>query len=184
MKGIVFNLLEQFLCETMGDEAFEELLDGCVLETKEPFVGPGSYPDADLLVILSAAVERLKISREDALRAFGRFSFPRLAKTYPIFVKPFVHPKPFLQSVGPIIHVEVKKLHADALLPEFVYGEPAPERLVIEYRSARRLCHLMEGLLDGVADHFHSPIARTQTRCILKGADVCVFDLTFDRGPG
>ena len=57
MKGIIFNLLEGFLTERLGEEKSDELIESCSLKTREPFVGPGSYPDEDLLAIVDRAVE-------------------------------------------------------------------------------------------------------------------------------
>ena len=41
MKGVIFNLFEEFVCESFGDEVWEEILDSAELKTQEPFVGPG-----------------------------------------------------------------------------------------------------------------------------------------------
>lgn len=179
MKGIIFNLLEKFITQNWGEEQYDEILGECSLQTKEPFVGPGTYPDEDLVAIVTKAVEKLAVPLPDALRAFGKFCFPELAKRYPVFVTPYRHPKPFLQTVDSIIHVEVKKLYEDAKLPRFYYDDPAPDRLVIVYESERRMCQVMEGLIEGVAEFYHSPIQYKQTRCMLKGEEVCEFALRF-----
>lgn len=180
MKGIIFNLLEQFITETAGEEIYQTILDRCSLQTREPFVGPGTYPDEDLTALVKSTVTVLGISPPEALRRFGKFAFPKLAEHFPDFVSPHRHPKEFLKTVDSIIHVEVRKLYENAKVPSFLYRDPAPDRLVIEYRSDRRLCHFMEGLIEGVADHFRSPVGYRQTRCMLRGDEVCEFDLCFE----
>ena len=80
MKGVIFNYLEEFITENWGEEKYEEILGECPLKTKEPFVGPGTYPDTDLLAIVSKTVEKLGITLPDALRSFGKFCFPKLSK--------------------------------------------------------------------------------------------------------
>lgn len=179
MKGIVFNLLEDFITEKAGAEKYEEILSSCELKTKEPFVGPGSYPDEDLLEIVGKTVQAMGITLPEALRAFGRFCFPKLAEKFPFFVTPYKHPKPFLMTVETVIHVEVKKLYKDAEPPTFSYEEPSPDILIMRYRSKRKLCFLMEGLLEGVADYYRSPIRQRQKRCMIEGAEECDFELTF-----
>lgn len=119
MKGIVFNLLEEFITSMLGEEKYEEIVAGCDLKTKEPFVGPGTYPDEDLFAIVGKTVAVSGIALPDALRGFGRFCFPRLAEKFPVFVTAHNHPKPFLKSVETVIHVEVKKLYPDAVLASF-----------------------------------------------------------------
>lgn len=179
MKGVIFNIFEGFITEGWGEEAYEALLDECPLHTQEPFVGPGTYPDSDLVSMLTQACENHGVSAPDALRAFGKYCFPHLASKFPKFVDMHDHPKPFLMSVHDIIHVEVRKLFKDAITPSFAYQDTGPDSLVIEYTSDRKLCFLMEGLLAGVAEHFGVSIDTTQTRCTHEGAEACDFDLRF-----
>ncbi|MFQ5464333.1 MAG: heme NO-binding domain-containing protein [Thermodesulfobacteriota bacterium] len=179
MKGIIFNLLERFIVENLGEEKYEEILSHCTLKTKEPFVGPGSYPDEDLMAIVARAVETMGITLPEALRAFGRFCLPKFAERFPEFMTPYDHPKEFLMTVDSVIHVEVEKLYPDAQTPSLVYEDPAPDRLVIRYESRRKLCHLFEGLIDGVADYYGSPIEYGQRTCMLEGARACEFELAF-----
>jgi len=179
MKGIIFNLLERFIVENLGEDKYEEILSACALKTKEPFVGPGSYPDEDLMAIVAKTVETMGVTPPEALRAFGRFCLPILAEKFPGFMTPYDHPKEFLMTVDSVIHVEVEKLYPDAQTPSLAYDDPAPDRLVIHYESSRKLCQLMEGLIDGVADYYGSPIEYAQKRCMLDGAPACEFELTF-----
>ena len=167
------------MSENFGDEKYEEILNECSLKTKEPFIGPGTYPDEDLMAITNKAVEKLGITLPEALRAFGKFSFLQMGKKFPDFLKPYDHPKPFLKTIESVIHVEVKKLYQDADPPRFIYKEPAANRLTIKYESKRRLCQYMEGLIDGVADFYKSPIQYKQKTCMLEGGGECEFDLTF-----
>jgi predicted hydrocarbon binding protein len=179
MKGIIFNLLEQFITERFGDEMYEKILSECNLKTEEPFVGPGSYPEEDLMALVDKVVEKMGVPLPEALRAFGRFCLPKLAERFPEFLTPHKHPKAFLKTIDSVVHLEVKKLYSDAEPPSFAYDDPSPERLIIRYRSKRRLCQFMEGLIEGVADYYRSPIKYKQTSCMLEGSEVCVFELTF-----
>ena len=56
MKGVVFNMLEEFVVENAGEEVFEEILYTCEFITVEPFVGPGTYPDEDLNELVSKTI--------------------------------------------------------------------------------------------------------------------------------
>jgi predicted hydrocarbon binding protein len=73
----------------------------------------------------------------------------------------------------------VKKLYADAKPPEFVMEDPSPDRLVMRYTSERKLCALMEGLIEGVSEHYRSPIRYRQRQCMLEGGPSCEFELEF-----
>jgi hypothetical protein len=179
MKGIIFNLLEQFITERAGEDQYDAILEASNLITEDPFVGPGTYPDSDFMLLFGKTIETLGFSPEEGLRQFGRFTFSRLATHFPIFVAPYSDPKSFLKTVDSVIHVEVQKLYEGVETPRFIYHDIGPDRLVIEYSSPRKLCHFMEGLIEGTADYFKSPIQYRQEQCLLRGDSVCLFDLEF-----
>lgn len=179
VKGVVFNLLEEFVTEQWGEDAYEEILNRCPLKNGAVFVGPETYPDADLAVIVTEACRQLGVAPDSALRAFGRFMFPRLAGKFPVFVKDHTHPRAFLKTIHQVIHVEVRKLMRDADPPDIRWSEPNDRDLVLTYSSRRGMCALMEGLLEGTADYFKTPIGITHTRCTRHGSPSCEFVLTF-----
>ncbi len=179
MKGVVFNILEDFICENWGDEIYEEILSLCPLKTKEPFVGPGTYPDGDLMKIAAQAAELLGLSLNDALKAFGRFAFSGFVKKFPELVANSHSARDFLLSVDSVIHVEVKKLYPDAETPKFTYQDLSETQLIMTYQSKRNLCVLMEGLIAGVSDHFDTEIVLNQVQCVHQQGTVCEFDLRF-----
>jgi hypothetical protein len=182
MKGIIFTLLEEYIVQTQGDEAFEELLESTPLVTTEPFVGPGSYPDEDLHALLAHIVERSGAALSNVLRGFGRFCIPRLVVRFPAFFAGHRHPRTFLLTVSDFHELEVRKLFDDASPPRFEYIDPGPDGLIMRYRSRRQMCHLVEGLIAGVADHFATSIAQRQTSCMAEGALACEFELGFPTG--
>ena len=179
MKGVIFNLFEDFICESFGDEAYESILDATDLQTTGPFIGPGLYPDEDLLALVGVAVDQLGVSVQDALRAFGRFALPRLVEAHPDFASSECGAKEFLLSVDSVIHVEVKKLWPDAQTPSFRYVDATEDGLSMMYQSPRKFCPLVEGFIDGVADHFGEKIDREHSSCMHDGAEECVFQLQF-----
>lgn len=181
MKGIIFNLLEDFIVDGWGEERFERIMTGCPLHTKTAFVGPGTYPDSDLFAIVERTTAELGIDTPTALRAFGRYAMPKLAGRFDVFVRDHQHPKGFLRTLDGVIHVEVRKLFANAEPPRIWFEDPAPDQLLLHYHSKRKLCALFEGLLDGTADYFGVPFSRTQTACMLAGAPSCAFSLHFSR---
>lgn len=179
MKGIIFNLLEGFVVENYGDQTYEKLIDSCSLKTKGEFVGPGTYPDEDLFEMVTQAVKMTGIPSGVLIEAFGKFCFPKLAERFPQFVKPYSHPKDFLKTIHSVIHVEVKKLYKDAETPIFSYKEPSPTELILVYKSKRKLCALVNGLLNGVSEYYKSSVSFHQSQCMLKGAPTCDYQISF-----
>ncbi|MCC6952965.1 MAG: heme NO-binding domain-containing protein [Deltaproteobacteria bacterium] len=178
MKGEIFNLLELFVSEEFGDETFDAVLDDVEdqLTTKDPFVGPQTYPDSDFMIILGSLLSRLSLPMEPAVFQFGRFCFSRLAAKLPGHLESFSHPKPFLMSIDSVIHVEVRKLYRDAEPPRFSYEDTSPFELRMIYKSPRKMYALVEGLVQGAAEHYLRPIVVVRN---VRESD-CEFICTFD----
>ncbi len=179
MKGIIFNLFEDFIVDNFGEEKYDEIESHANLITKDPYVGPETYPDEDLIELITSAVNILNIPAHDAIKTFGKYSFPKLIARYPVFVKDIDRLKPFLLTIHDVIHVEVKKLLECADTPEFTYEDPAANKLIMKYKSKRKFCHLAEGFLDGGAAFFDEVIEYKQTKCLLRGDDTCRFEIEF-----
>ena len=181
MKGIIFNLVESFIVDGWGIDAYEAVLDQCDLETKSAvFVGPGTYPDTDLLQIVGAAASAVGLSVPDALRAFGCYAFPRLIEAHPRLVDQSKGARDLLLILDGVVHVQVVKLYPDAVTPEFEAVDTGPDTLSLFYRSSRQLCPLIEGFFDGMEAHFGEVIHRTKTACLLDGAPRCAYELRFE----
>ena len=69
------------------------------------FVGRGTYPDEDLYELVSKTSAKLDIPLPYALRAFGKFAFPKLTEKVPGWLVNHAHPKDFLLTLNDIVHV-------------------------------------------------------------------------------
>ena len=183
MKGIVFNLLEAFVVENWGQETYESLLDGCPVDHGGVYVGPGTYPDVELFAIVKVACKKLDTPAPQVLRAFGAFALPKLIEHGGPLLDGIDDAQSLLSAVHDIIHVEVRKVMPGAKTPHFTYLENEPGRMVLEYRSDRKLCHFLEGLLDGLGTYYGETIEFEHATCMHDGAECCTFELTFVREP-
>ncbi len=177
MKGIMFNLLEDFIRENWNEDKQRDIFALSSDTSKDPYVGPGTYPDSDFSALIETGAAALGMSSTELLRALGRFSIPKLAGRYPAFFSDYTDPRAFLKAIDSVIHPEMRKTFRNAQPPHIEYVETSPERLILRYSSQRRLCALLAGFLDGTADYFHAHLEHTQTRCMLNGAECCEFDL-------
>ena len=64
----------------------------------------------------------------------------------------------FIRHVENYIHVEVKKLYADAQPPKFHFISENESEMVMDYESARCMSHVCLGLIEGCANHFGETI--------------------------
>ncbi len=91
----------------------------------------------------------------------------------------FLQLLPFLLTLNDIIHPEVRKLYPDADVPVFDFSHEGESTLVVGYRSARRLCFLAEGFIEGASSHFGQHVTIEQRLCMHDGNDRCDLVCTF-----
>jgi hypothetical protein len=174
MKGIVFTTFNRLVEEKFGLRTWQSLLDQT--GASGVYTSSGTYPDAELLAMVGVLSKESGIPVTDLVRAFGEFAFSRFMASYP-------HQpgsaKELLSSVSDIIHLEVKKLYADATPPVFYYQNPSDDRLIMRYESQRQLCPLVEGLVEGAAKYYGETIVQSHPRCVHRGDSECVFEVQF-----
>jgi hypothetical protein len=183
MKGIIFNLLEEVVSAHVGERAWDDILEGTGADGA--YTSLGNYPDEQFVALLGALSRRSGRSERDTLQWFGRLSMPVLAERYPEFFTAHKNLRSFLLSLNDVIHAEVRQLYPDADVPLFEFETPAGTAghatLIVHYRSKRRLCPLAEGFIEGASDHFGEQVTITQPKCMLDGADECVFVCGFQK---
>lgn len=178
MKGIIFNLVEEVVRGTYGEDVWESLLDAAGLHGS--YTSLGSYPDEELFQLVSAASEAFEIPPNDVIRILGERAIPLLAERFPQF---FEQPAtlPFLLTLNEIIHPEVRKLYPDADVPVFEFERVEANELLIGYRSPRKLCALADGFIRGAATHFGETVDVEQPVCMHAGDEQCVLRCRFNR---
>ena len=178
MKGIIFTSLGDMVEEKFGLEIWNTLLQEADLPSGGLYTAGGTYPDGEMFSLLMTLSTLVKIEPAELIETFGVYMFPVLAGKYPNFLEQ-KNLKDFLKSIDEVIHLEVHKLYPDASLPSITYEDPAPNELILNYRSPRKLCALAMGLIRGAADHFKVKVTIKQTECMLKGADHCRLEIFF-----
>lgn len=181
MKGILFNLAEEVVCQTHGERAWDDILEAAGLDGS--YTSLGNYPDEDLSRIVDAAARALDVSVEDVLRSVATGAIPLLATRYPHFFAPHTSARSFVLTLNSIIHPEVRKLYPGAGVPEFGFDTSADDVLVVTYRSARRLCGLAQGFIIGAAAHYGERVDITQPSCMHRGDPACDLHCRFEKLP-
>jgi hypothetical protein len=115
----------------------------------------------------------------DLLRWFGREAMPLLATRYPTYFSAHTATRPFVLSVNSIIHPEVRKVYPGADVPTFGFRDEADGSLLMNYRSARRLCALAQGFVEGAGDHFGEALDFEHLKCMHNGDSSCLCRITF-----
>ncbi len=90
----------------------------------------------------------------ELVREFGLHLSDSFVRDHPAFYARANNFFDFLESIEAHIHVEVLKLYPDAELPSFTVQERTTTRLVMDYRSPRRMSDMAAGLILGSARKF------------------------------
>lgn len=182
MKGHIFTVFSDLVQEKFGLETWDGLLQKTNPASGGAYTSGENYDDAELFALVGELSKETNIPAHELVKAFGEYALAKLGALFPAFFEGQTDAKTFLLGVDHIIHVEVRKLYPDVKLPKISYEDPGPKQLVIRYESARKLCALMEGLLDGVAKHFGETIQHRQVQCMHRGNSHCRFELRFENG--
>jgi hypothetical protein len=177
LKGIVFNLAQEVITESYGEDTWDALLDDAGLDGS--YTSLGNYPDGDLAALVGAAASALERPPADVVRELGEGAMPRLAERYPSFFEGHSSTESFLLTLNDIIHAEVRKLYPDAGLPSFGFDTSEPGAIVLSYDSVRKLCALAEGFVHGAATRFGERAVITQAECMNRGDARCLIRCSF-----
>ena len=177
MKGIVFVKFTEFVETVYSDDMLDHIILVSDLPSRGAYVSTLLYDDAEIMQLLAALSEKTGTEVADLLIAFGRWVFIHLYQSMPNHEHHFNDVFASLRSVQSVIHVEVKKLNPDVILPEFVFLEETETRLVFEYQSPRNLCRFCEGLILGLSDHAEQKVSVSHRECVHEGDHRCVIEV-------
>jgi hypothetical protein len=178
MKGLVFTMLSEMVETKFGYRVWDAAILNTDPQSNGVYVSTGTYADTELLGYVADLSKQTNIPASELVFSFGEYMLGKFKDIHPSFFEGHTA-RSFLKSVDSVIHVEVAKLHPDAVLPRFTYRDGEDGRLIMNYRSPRNLCALAEGLIAGTADIFDTAIDVAHPHCMLEGAETCVLELTF-----
>jgi hypothetical protein len=174
MKGIVFVKFNEFIEELWGEEFWDEILDEADLSSEGTYTTVVTYDDQELFKLIGLVADRQNISEREAQFAFGKWVFKEFYSIAPSGAHDFEDVFEFLHAVQDFIHVEVKKLSPNALVPEFKFLSETSNKLSFHYISPRQLCFFCEGIVYGLAQQIGQAVNVSQSECEHEGGQRCV----------
>ncbi|MBW1797863.1 MAG: heme NO-binding domain-containing protein [Deltaproteobacteria bacterium] len=179
MKGVINKGIQELVEAKFGAEAWDKVKE--MAKCEEPFFSTSEdYPDQMTLDLANAASEVSGLPLETVLVEFGKFWISNTAlESYPTFFKlAGKTPREFLLNMNKV-HKQVTKNIRNARPPIFEYEELPDGRLLMHYRSDRRLCTVMRGLILGVGIHFDQKLQLKETSCMNNGDPQCTMEVSF-----
>ncbi len=177
MKGVIFLKLEEFVDETFGDMAWDNILNIADVASDGAYTSIALYDDEEFFSIVKTLCEEHGLKMKEAQFAFGQWIHDKLIAIAPKDVHQITDTFTFLRAVNDVIHIEVMKIHPDAILPEFIFLEETETKLLMEYKSPRGLCYFCEGIINALINRLHENISVRQIECVHEGDARCVFEL-------
>lgn len=157
MKGVVFTELLELVEAKYSLETVDAVL--AKSGSTGVYTAVGTYPGEELARLLVALSAITETPMPLLLRSFGKHLFARFTSRYAHLFVGIPDCFEFMKKVDGFIHVEVRKLYPDADLPVLECAGAEDGRLIVIYRSPRRLPDLAQGLIEGCIDHFGEPIS-------------------------
>ena len=171
MKGVIFNLLQEAVEGEFDAEVWEHLIDQS--GASGIYTSLGSYPDKEIFALVASAAKLTAQEPSAILRWFGQAAIPLLERRYTEFFTPHDTARDFVLSVNEIIHPEVRKLYSGTGCPSFHFDKDEKGRLILGYRSPRRLCQLAHGFIEGATIHYREDVVVEHLSCMNDGDAVC-----------
>ena len=179
MHGVIFASFSDFLSARFGAETGRRVFAG------EPiYLLSEAYEDERLFALVERACEATGVPAEELLRDFGVFTAEvTFARLYPAFFAVAGASRPFLLTVEERIHELVRATIPNARPPQLHVDPFGEDGVGIAYTSARPLCVVLTGLVDGTARHYGEQAEIAESACMLRGDPACLFDVRFTRAP-
>lgn len=149
MKGIVFVELLAMAENAFGEDVVDRVIDAADLPSGGAYTSVGNYPCAELMTLVRGFSDHSGIPRADLQRLFGNWMMDSFERNYPRFFDGRDTSLDVLAAIEDEIHVEVRKLYPDAMLPQIDTARPDPVTLDLTYRSPRPLADFCHGLIEG-----------------------------------
>lgn len=167
MPGVLLGQLTGFLQNTLGREAWEQVVNEVAARR-----APHGEPD-ELSVLVAVAAERTGTPAAELLATFGESIVPDLLRVFGVFVKRDWTVLDLLENTETVIHRAVRLHDSSARPPHLRITRPTQTHVVIHYASPRRLCAMAKGILRGISTHYGAPLDVVETSCMHTGATTC-----------
>lgn len=173
MHGLIVNQLRQFVVDGHGRDAWANVLGIAGVSVAERPPIDRIYPDADVFAIIAAASSLTNTPAQELLEAFGNFLAPTLLRVYAPLLNREWRTLDVVEHTEEHIHTAVRLRDPTAGPPYLTARRLAPDQVIVNYTSPRRLCAVAMGIVHGIATQFAEAVSVTQARCMLEGDLAC-----------
>ena len=173
MHGLIHLELRKFVEANYGAPAWTELVQRAKVDS-EIYTPVASYPDEQMMALVTEAVKLTGLSATALLEAFGEFLVGAYLSLYGALLKPEWKTLDVLENTEETIHRVVRLRHAGAEPPRLKTKRTGPKEVVLTYDSPRRLCAVARGIALGVSKRFGEKLSIDESKCMRRGDPACI----------
>jgi hypothetical protein len=180
MYGLINQAVKDLITQNYGEESWEEIKNLANVDIEE-FVGMSTYPDSMTYQLVGAASQKLGLSQEEILVAFGEYWILFTAeKGYgPILSAAGDNFLEFLQNLNQL-HSRIQTMMPELEPPRFECTDITDHSLRFHYHSNRPgLSDLVMGLLNGLGKRFQVSL-KVNKEAPLPESKSTVFFINFE----
>ena len=153
MHGIIHAELKKYVETNHGSDAWKAILKEAGLSNKI-YMTISTYPDEEVVAIVTAASKLTQTPAENILEDFGEFIAPDLMIMYQPLIKPEWKTMEMLLHTEETIHRVVRLNNPGADPPRLQFEATGPNTLKFTYTSPRQMSAVAKGIIKGVAKHY------------------------------
>ncbi len=175
MLGMVFTELIDMIEQQFSPELADAVIQAANLPHGGAYTAVGYYPHEEIVSLVLALSKQTGTPVPDLVTAFGRYLLGRFSTAYPQLFAAQPTLFDFLASIDAEIHREVRKLYPSAQLPQFTVLNRDERQLTLAYESPRSMEPLAQGLIEGAALHYQTPVQIVQQAGEVDGRAATLF---------
>jgi len=173
IKGLILTLVERYIAEHHPESVLDGVLMHCGQTGRDPWLAPLDYDRSELdrlLVGLAVATGR---STELLARDVARWVVPQLLQRYASIVVAARDPRSLLDLLAEPSQRDFLRLLGLLGAAHFPCEWLADGSLVVSRPASASPCSALEGLLEGLADHYGMSCRCTHQHCVRRGDAQC-----------
>jgi len=163
MKGLIFTEFMDMVESHWGIAMLDDLIASTQPASGGAYTSVENYAFAELEAYLDELHDITGIELNNLLIQFGSYMAESFVNKFPEYFKGAASTFDVLKRVDDHIHVEVTRLHPDAVLPSFSYNMDDENTMTLRYESVRSLADLVEGIVMKCGEIFGENLSMSRT---------------------
>lgn len=131
------------------------------------------YPDIEFQQLVEQCSQDFKIEQNELLRDLGKSFGEHLFSVYSRMFSKNWRSLDVIEKVAPKVFTTIQFIDPYTPKSRVSCSRVSSEEVIVYYRSPRRMCVYICGIIEAVGEHFDEKLKITETQCMLKNGNEC-----------